>query len=273
MNIKTKTCFDEIKPFTMNISYGESQPTHPFEDKSHIHNECEIYINLSGDVSFMVENSIYPIVSGNIIITRPFEYHHCIYHNNSLHKHFWILFSSDGNEKILDLFFNRPLGKRNLLVLPQKETEELIKLCFKMTEDKETTEWEKLYNFFNFLNLLNKADIPETNSDIYYDDVSFALKYISQNIEKAIQIKELAEYSHVSINTLERHFKENLGITPRAFIRKKQLANAVKLLSQGQSVADACTNSGFSDFSSFISLFKKNYGITPLKYKKAIYNK
>lgn len=273
MNKNSKISFNEIKPFSLNISYSESHPTQPFEDPSHIHNECEIYINLSGDVSFMVENSIYPMVSGNIIITRPFEYHHCIYHGDSSVKHFWILLSSDGNEKILDLFFNRPLGKRNLLVLPQKETDELIKLCFKMVENKNINGWEKYNNFFNLLSLLNKADIPETGSDIYYDDVSVALKYINENIEKAIQIKELSEYSHVSINTLERHFKDNLGINPRAFIRKKQLANAVKLLSQGKSVAEACTNSGFSDFSSFISLFKKNYGVTPLKYKKSIYNK
>ena len=30
---------------------------------SHIHNKCEIYVNLTGKVSFMVENRIYNIKS------------------------------------------------------------------------------------------------------------------------------------------------------------------------------------------------------------------
>ncbi len=75
---------------------------------SHIHDQCEIYINVAGDVSFMVEDRIYPISPGDVIVTRPFEYHQCIYHSIMPHEHFWILFSSKGNEDWLDLFFARP---------------------------------------------------------------------------------------------------------------------------------------------------------------------
>ena len=32
--------------------------------------ECEIYLNLSGDVSFEVENRIYPVSPGTVILTR-----------------------------------------------------------------------------------------------------------------------------------------------------------------------------------------------------------
>ena len=97
-----------MAPFQLSVKYIDYVPEKP-EDYpvSHVHSQCEVYINLSGDVSFVVENSIYPISPGSVIITRPFEYHHCIYHKNVEHKHFWILFSSDGNEPLLDLFYNR----------------------------------------------------------------------------------------------------------------------------------------------------------------------
>ena len=45
----------------------------PMHDGAHIHSFCEVYLNLSGDVSFVVEDSVYPVGRGDIIITKPNE--------------------------------------------------------------------------------------------------------------------------------------------------------------------------------------------------------
>lgn len=142
-----KNTFKAIQPFELNSKYTELD-AHSRENvfKSHIHNEYEIYINLSGDVSFAVENSIYPITPGSIIITRPFEYHHCVYHSNKLHKHFWILFSAEGNEYLFDKFYNRKLGENNLLILEKDKTDNLISVCEKLTSES-CSELEKHCNF------------------------------------------------------------------------------------------------------------------------------
>ncbi len=268
MIIDNKENFAGVKPFDMRVTYNEldySSPENVFD--SHIHEECEIYINISGDISFMVENNIYPVKPGDIIITRPFEYHHCIYHSNKLHKHFWILFSSKGNEELLDIFYKRPLGEDNQLTLSSEYTEELIKLCHKMT-GKEENEGRKIYNFFKLINLLQNADVAENLNGDYPEDVIFAINYINTNFTQNITIRDIAKGANVSINTLERHFAKTLNITPAGYMQKKRLANAVKLLSKDYSVAEASEYSGFSDYSKFISLFKRSYGITPLKYKK-----
>ena len=113
-----------IKPFDIKVTYAElnsKSPENVFN--SHIHKECEIYINISGDVSFVVEGQIYPVKPGSIIITKPYEYHHCVYHSNKLHRHFWFLISPCGNEKFLDIFFNRNSGENNHLCLSSKDTE------------------------------------------------------------------------------------------------------------------------------------------------------
>jgi len=39
-------------------------------------------------------------------------------------------------------------------------------------------------------------------------------------------------------------------------------------LRNGASVAEAALKSGFSDYSNYIQLFKKQFGITPLCYRK-----
>ena len=93
---------------------------------SHIHNQCEIYVNLTGKVSFMVENRIYGIQSGDVIITRPYEAHHCIYHDTSIYGHFCINFSAENIEEILDVFLKRKSGEGNLISLPKQEKERLL---------------------------------------------------------------------------------------------------------------------------------------------------
>lgn len=263
-----KLFFKEIRPFEVKSSYVEidsNSPENVFD--SHIHNECEIYINLSGDVSFVVENNIYPITPGSIIITRPFEYHHCIYHSNKLHKHFWFLFSATNNEYLFDKFFNRKTGENNLLILEKDKTQQLISACEKMTDGAQS-EFGKYFNFFQIINLINDATVPDRPVTLYPDIVVTAMAYINDNLSYPISVGEISKKVNVSVNTLERYFMQFLNVSPTAYIKKMRLSNAARLLSDGYSVTEASENSGFSNCSAFISLFRKTYGQTPYAYKK-----
>jgi AraC-like DNA-binding protein len=51
-------------------------------------------------------------------------------------------------------------------------------------------------------------------------------------------------------------------------LRKKRLFASMDCLRNGASVAEAALESGFPDYSNYIQLFKKQFGITPLNYKK-----
>lgn len=263
--------FLPLSSFDMQLSYVEVTRDHPGNQyDSHVHPQCEIYINLTGDVSFMVEKRIYPILPGSVIITRPYEYHHCIYHSNDLHKHFWILFSSEGNERLLSRFFEREAGRDNLLLLSGEGQKELVALCHEMI-DREGTRAEQMYRFFRLLHLLEGAEVPTesvvTNS---LSDVTLALEQINRRFTEPISVRELAAMAHVSVNTLERHFLTTLQMSPTAYVKKKRLAHAAQELYRGATVMEACMNSGFSDYCNFIALFKKTYGMTPLKYQRSV---
>lgn len=268
--LSTKNSFKAIRPFEIKSSYIELDSHSPENVlDSHIHNECEIYINLSGDVSFIVEDNIYPIIPGIIIITRPYEYHHCVYHSNKLHKHFWILFSATGNEYLFDKFYNRKAGENNLLILEKDKTKELISICEKFTYGTES-EFEKYFNFFSIINLICNAATPDNSVALYPDIVVKAMAYINDNLSYHISVGEISKKVNVSINTLERYFMKFLNITPTEYIKKKRLSNAARLLSEGYSVTEASENSGFPNCSGFISLFRKTYGQTPYTYKKTL---
>ena len=233
---------------------------------SHSHNECEIYINISGDVSFVVENTVYQIIPGSVIITRPGEYHHCVYHSDAVHRHFWILLSADGINEVLSRFYNRDAGKDNLLMLSATGFKELSDLCYALCEKNDS---ENLYRFFKLIHLIDLAEVADVKNSDETSVLDVALGYIGENLTENITIKDISEAAFVSVSTLERYFEKALRITPSEYIKKRRLALAADLLLCGASVTDACHRSGFTDCSKFIEQFRIHYGKTPLKWKKS----
>ncbi|MBQ8894451.1 MAG: helix-turn-helix domain-containing protein [Clostridia bacterium] len=253
--------FEEIHPFTFSITHVPHEIPRVIND-SHIHDQCEIYVNVSGEVSFMVEGQLYPVRRGDAIITRPFEYHHCVYRKIAPHEHYWILFSCKGNKKLLEPFFKRPLGTGNRIVPARPET--LLALCERLT--KKRSPFENYYDFFRLLQLLRTGE--PSGESVLPRDLQGVLDEINEHFTGPLQIDALARDHFMSVNTLERQFKTHLGVTPSEYIRQKRLAHAALLLRRQQSVSRAAAESGFGDTSQFIAIFKKQFGKTPLQYKK-----
>ena len=67
-----------------------------------------------------------------------------------------------------------------------------------------------------------------------------------------------------------RDFKAALGASPTAVLRKKRLIASMACLRSGDSVTEAALKCGFSDYSNYIQLFRRQFGMTPLQYKKEI---
>lgn len=268
--VKREMDFSGIVPFHMQITYSEIDRFSPNNQyDSHVHPECEIYINLTGDVSFMVERHIYPVTSGSVILSRPYEYHHCIYHSDEPHKHFWILFSSVGNESLFPRFFQRDRGQGNLLILSAHGRAELIALCHSMMNES-MTDVERYAGFFRMMALLEGANTFLPHQVNGSEAVAAVLAIIEEGFSEPLSVETLAESVHLSVNTLERKFSKILHMSPSVYLKKKRLANAALLLYEGDSVSEACWKSGFSDYSHFIATFKAHYSMTPLQYKKAV---
>ncbi len=260
-----KTSF-EINPlsFSVNLIRGKVVLAKNTID-SHFHEKCEIYVNISGNVSFMVENRIYAIKSGDVIITRPYENHHCIYHSTDVHDHFCIMLSYENNEEILKPFFMRESGQGNLISLSAPLKEKLLSLCYSLVD--ETSLLKKHIAFYSVIDMLEKATFSESAAFLP-DDMHLAIDYINETLPAKINVSDIAEHSHVTVNTLERHFRQHIGISPREYVLNCRLMGAQAILEKGGSVTDAATGSGFSDYSHFIALFKKKYGITPKKFQQ-----
>jgi len=267
--VSNSISFENLNDFSVEISrMNIDYDTNFYVCDDHIHQECEIYINLTGDVSFMVENKIYPIKKGSVIITKPSEYHHCIYNGKCQHKHFWILIRCKKENELFEFLWNRERGCNNLIQLSEAQLKEVEKICNRLINEPSNT-LKKTLDILTLISMLTKGE-----KNIGYElstlhpEISLAIDYMHAHYTENITIKDIADFAHTSISTLERNFKNKLGQTPKSHLKSLRLAHSIELLNEGKSVSQACHESGFNDYSLFISLFKKIYGKTPKKYQK-----
>ena len=266
----TKIKIPTLNEFGFQIKLTETNRSlHTHEIELHTHNEFELYINLSGDVSFLVENNLYDLSRGDVIIARPGEYHHCVYRSDAPHKLFWILFDCQKNKDILDFLKD---GFRENYISPQGDLrEELIDLCYALHHRSLTNE-EKIYAFFRIFAILKQSKNNVSEKSLLSHELHKIIDYIGIHIHEEITVNGIAKALYISQSTLERRFKEALNTTPSEYIKKKKLMLAAELLREGKSVLVAGTRVGYNDNSYFIELFKRYYKVTPYQYKKN-YNK
>ena len=241
----------------------------PREVALHHHDFYEIYVNLSGDVSFLVENDLYSIRRGDAIITRPNELHRCIFHSDGIHEHFviWLKDFPFPSKKLKAEF-----EKNTLMVLRKEEKEELIRCCFAFYEShtgKDTSWLRESQYFFTILDMIcsgNKLEIPAQQLPAAFTRI---VEYIAQHYdEPGCNVSRIGEEFYISKSTLCRHFRRYFQTTPSDYIESKRFAEAKKLLCTGMSVQAACLNSGFTDCSHFIRRFRTKFGTTPYRYQR-----
>jgi AraC-like DNA-binding protein len=243
----------------------------------HLHDNIEIYILLEGDVSFAVESSNYKLTPGDAIITKPNEMHNCILNTKSVHRHlcFWFDITSSF---IFGDFIKHDFGKGNLIRADEKSKARLLEIYSSLAEATDKNDcYAQFYLTLEMLGILKKFisldnEIAESLSlDNEISEPLSLMKEILLDIDKNFKsIKNLEYFTvkyYLSQSTLYRMFKENLNTTPKLYIETKKLAYSRKLLKSGKNVTEACMESGFSDVSNYIRLFKKRFAVTPKEYR------
>ena len=76
----------------------------------------------------------------------------------------------------------------------------------------------------------------------------------------------LAKQCGVSVRTLERHFKKQMGKPPKVWLAEQRQQVAIDLLLHGSTVKEAADHAGYKQASTFSREFKKHRGNNPATY-------
>ena len=133
----------------------------------------------------------------------------------------------------------------------------------------------KIYTLALFSILQNLKCIPPSQACTFFTEsqVSIAKKVesiITSDLRQHHPAWELAAQFSISETSLKNYFRGVFGQNISVYLRETRMKKAAELLSTTKlSVAEAAEQVGYINQSKFASVFKKQFGLSPLEYRRA----
>ena len=252
-----------------------------FKDYHH-HDLYEMMYIINGSTTFYIEDKKYELTEGDMVLIAPNVLHKLVKFNsdtcdrviiNFTHAHANKFTTENTNLlKVFDLIEQKGMHKISFFPEKRKRLEtvfEIMNKCLLSDDYGEDLRCDIAY--LEIMLTINRVymrlpDEELIQKDILNPYVTKVIEYINTNIDKKIQLSDLATHLSLSVSRLSHVFKEVTGISIINYIIKKRLILAKELLKSGENIKSVYNKCGFPDEASFFRYFKKEYNITPKKY-------
>ena len=96
-----------------------------------------------------------------------------------------------------------------------------------------------------------------------------AMAYVQQNYQETLTRQDLARHVGMSDDYLTYCFRQELGMTPIAYLNRYRVTQAKGLLKgTGKTITEIALDVGFSDSGYFSRVFRKEVGLSPDAYRR-----
>lgn len=265
-----------IKLFFDNGSMG----CHP-----HWHEEIEIIYITEGNVKIGVNNEVYMLNAGDILLIGSGDIHYFLPVNsgNRLVIQFSLSMFDSVTSPISEKESIKPVFDNSCRISSkwEKELKESVELQIKQLL-KEHTEKKEGYilsikaRLYDIVILLIRG-VPKESRNIE-DETRYGenlkrldnlFRYVDDNYQNEISLNNAARIAGFSPYHFTRFFKKYTGITYIQYLNNYKITKAEWfLLNEDNSITDIALKSGFSSIKTFNRVFKKINGYSPTIYRK-----
>jgi len=256
-------------------------PDKPENHRLHINNYVEIYFYIRGDHRYIVEDSLYEMRRGDVIVISPREVHKALLTGEveDYERFYFLVDPSSFSGMAFDpmaALRERRACEGNLISFDDETREVVIGMLYAIGECFENGRNDQLRALSYFFRILDEcagtaysrrksaeasARTPELLAKI--------LAYISANTSRIDSVTEMAAELGLTPQYLSSYFSKHIGTPLKTYIQAKKITLAKDLLDRGADVTTACYECGFNECSYFIRVFRKYVGMTPRKYRES----
>ena len=244
----------------------------------HSHTFYEILYCRSGSIQYLLGPDRFHIGRGDIIIIPPGVSHRPLPAPNTEQSYdrYVIWLSKDFMEMVRHVFnaSAQLIVQGPTLLRPANTQWEFLEQMFaagvrEAEERKPGWETAVIGNTLQLLVNLRRALLetgarPPAEAPELLDRI---LAYIEGHLAEKITLSGVAKHFFVSESTVSHLFCQRLGVSfYRCVIQRRLIEAKVRILA-GDSLETAARAVGFSDYSAFYRMFKREYGISPTQYK------
>ncbi len=274
--------FTKNTRFRFFVQYGthkEPMPLHTHDDF------VELVLVLSGSADHRVNNEVYRIQKGDVFVI-----HHNTYHGYENPKNFRlynIMYQPEQLQAYTDLkqmagfhalfviepyLINERASFNSHYRLTEQQFDKAAQVISDMLREFMTKSpgyqtWV-LAKFMELVVYLSREYEAETAQPVTLP-LANAVSYMENHFRNEITSEQLAQISGLSLRHFTRVFKEVYQVSPIQYLISLRMEYACTLLQTTlQSITEVAYESGFHDSNYFSKQFKREFGITPLQYRK-----
>lgn len=238
----------------------------------HIHDRCEIYVFISGNVEYLVEGSKYPLDESSLMIMQPAEVHRPKIISSEKYERYAINFpvdicnAIDPEGRLIKAFAKRPLGKNNMFGSAEIDMNLAKKLFAQMCTAVDDYDRQLTINTHlpMLLDMISRAYSKQGEAvSTPKSTAKRVVIYVNNHLFEDISVPKLAEHFFLSPSQFSRVFRQATGAAPWEYITKKRLTAAKEKIRNGSSAQKASESCGFGDYSSFYRAYTKHFGCAP----------
>ena len=282
-------CVDTKKQQAGEIFIDEMDPTFLFIWKGtrqkgmkaseyRSHDFLEIAYIFSGEGKYRIEDTIYTVQEGDLLIINPGDRHQSLNcpEAETPSTEFFVGFSDIRIAGCKDNFLPLPDGQ-HILHTTGELRQRLLRICSAMEAENAVRRqgryfMMKAYLMQMLLLVIRERCEPmerpvgcafESASKKYV--VEQIMNYIEDHYSEKISLDQIAENMYLSPFYISRIFKSETGNAPIRYLINIRLEKAKELLEGGYegSIQEVAAQVGYDDAYHFSKLFKKRYGISP----------
>ena len=269
-------------------------------DSFHMHKKYEIYYLLEGSRKYFIDDSIYLINPGNLVLIDADSVHKTASMGEIPHSRIVLNFSASFIEEfsselknldltsifktkftVLPLSFKYKLTIENILDklvnLGSLDIEDEQPKALVKTDSQNQTSYKKtliklllselLITIKEYIGVLEQKEFE--SHQIVNNKVDKILKYISANYNQDLTLTSIAEQFYISPFYLSKIFKKSTNLSIVEYINSLRIREAKELLEHTSTkISDIAETVGFSSSSHFSRTFKLVTGLSPQQYKK-----
>lgn len=273
--------YSEDSPFIiLNIYAGLTDYT---ALSSHWHEELEIAYVIDGNSRHYIDGECVESERGSLIVTNSNSVHSIIpdKEHNDLKKDEIVTIVLLIHKQFMNQYFPKEKSAvfRNKIIA----SEEIRTLMLQMSRYADRNDYNPYEIMFlkglvfQLLYHMSKEcmieEEPEAdiNSRKNIERIKGVIQYVENHYAEPISQREIARLFYFTPEYFSRYFKKCAGVTFKEYLTTYRLGKAREaLLETNDSVMDIALGNGFSDDRRLINAFRKNYGTTPLQYRKKV---